>query len=158
MYKLSRFLQKQAAQMVLPGASALAAADLEDGSTDDKLISALATASGAGIADATAQRIMLEDIKPNMEKFVNAGEEVGDWVGKQVDRAAKKKHPKLKFFKKLLTTPISGDNFKDLLKPRAGAPGYNRGLSLLATLVMGGAGAGVGFLAGKGINELKDKF
>lgn len=157
MNKVAKFLEKKGMHILVPGAGAAVAADLQNGSVDDKLIAALSTASGAAIADAAAQEYLLQHVKPALQTVVDNADDIEKHIQKQLSPILKKTPGKSRALWKLLTTSITKDNLRRALSPTAGAPVKTKLLSTAATLLAGGVGGGVGFLSGKGINELKDK-
>lgn len=158
MNKVAKFLEKKGMHILVPGAGAVVAADLQNGSVDDKLIAALSTASGAAIADATAQEYLLQHVKPALQTAADKADAIEKHVQKQLSPVLKKTPGKGRAIWKFLTTPLTKDNLKRALSPTPGAPVKTKLMSTVATLLAGGIGGGVGFLSGKGLNELKDKF
>lgn len=158
MNKVAKFLQKKGMHILVPGAGAAVAADLQDGSGDDKLIAALSTATGAAIADAAAQEYLLQHVKPALQTVSDKADDIEKHVQKQLNPVLKKTPGKGRSIWKVLTTSLTKDNLKRTLSPTTGSPSKTKLLSAAATLLAGGIGGGIGFLSGKGLNELKDKF
>ena len=158
MNKVAKFLEKKGMHILVPGAGAAVAADLQDGSVDDKLIAALSTATGAAIADAAAQEYLLQHVKPALQTVADKADDIEKYVQKQLDPVLKKTPGKGSAVWKLLTTPLTKDNLTRTFSPTPGAPMKTKLLSAAATLLAGSIGGGIGFLSGKGLNELKDKF
>lgn len=158
MNKVAKFLEKKGMHILVPGAGAAVAADLQDGSVDDKLIAALSTATGAAIADAAAQEYLLQHVKPTLQTVSDKADDIEKHVQKQLNPVLKKTPGKGRAIWKFLTTPLTKDNLKRALSPTAGSSAKTKLLSAAATLLAGGVGGGIGFLSSKGLNELKDKF
>lgn len=146
MNKLAKFLEKQAAQLVIPGLSAAVAADIQEGNTDDKIISSLSAAAGAGLADAYTQSKLIEKYLPKLQKLHAEG---------KIELPAE-----YKSFRTALRTP--GKFIKQLnrlaVKKLIGVKGVGPAISLTSALLAGSLGGAAGLFAGQGINELKDKF
>ena len=158
MNKVAKFLEKKGMHILVPGAGAAVAADLQDGSGDDKLIAALSTATGAAIADAAAQDYLLQHVKPTLQIAADKADDIEKHVQNQLNPVLKKTPGKGRAIWKFLTNPLTKDNLKRALSPSPGAPVKTKLLSTVATLLAGGVGGGIGFLSSKGLNELKDKF
>ena len=158
MNKVAKFLEKKGMHILVPGAGAAMAADLQDGSGDDKLIAALSTATGAAIADAAAQEYLLQHVKPALQTVADKADDIEKHVQKQLNPVLKKTPGKGRSIWKVLTAALKKDNLKRALSPTTGSPAKTKILSSAATLLAGGIGGGIGFLSGKGLNELKDKF
>lgn len=145
MNKLAKFLEKQAAQLVVPATSAAIAADLQDGNKEDKIISALSAAAGAGIADAYAQSRLIEKLLPKLQKLHDEGK-----LEMQIAR------------KGFRTSTINPKDFikatgKRSLKKLINLKGAAPVISLLSALTAGSLGGVAGTFIGKGINSLKDE-